>query len=276
MADDVMALPTGAHDGLVGATGFVGTTLLRQRPFAQCYRSTDIDTIRGREFELLVCAGAPAQKWLANREPDADRASIGRLMDALGTVRARRCVLVSTVDVFAQPAGADGGGVDERTPVVTDGLHAYGTHRFELEEFVRERFPGALVARLPGLVGPGLRKNVVYDLHNGNNLAQVDSRGVFQFYPMVNLWWDLQAALSQGRSLLHLTAAPLAVSEVAAEGFGIAFTNVLTGAAARYDFRSVHAAGGYQYGRAASLQAIRAYAQSEPRADGRQLDGPRT
>lgn len=253
----------GEGAALVGATGFVGSTLLRQRAFAHRYRSVDIDGIRGREFELLVCAGAPAQKWLANREPAADRASLERLMAALEGVRARQCVLVSTVDVFASPLG-----VDERTPVVTDGLHAYGRHRHLLEQFVCERFPQALVVRLPGLVGPGLRKNVIYDLHNHNNLAQVDSRGVFQFYPMVNLWWDVQAALARGLTLLHLTAAPLAVAEVAAEGFGRAFDNALAGTAARYDFRTIHAEGGYQYSRAGSLQAIRAYAQSEPRADG--------
>ncbi len=261
-------MPSGDEDALVGATGFVGTTLLRQRPFANRYRSTDIDAIRSREFELLVVAGAPAPKRLANRDPEADRASIGRLIDALSAVRARRCVLVSTVDVFMHPAGADGHGVDEGSPVHTEGLHAYGAHRFQLEQFVRAHFPAALIVRLPGLVGPGLRKNVIYDLHNDNNLAQVDSRAVFQFYPMVNLWWDLRDGLAHARGLLHLTAAPLSVAALAQDAFGRAFTNLLPGTPARYDFRSAHAPGGYQYDQDASLQAIRAYAQSEPRSTG--------
>ena len=249
-----------SESALIGATGFVGGTLLRQREFAALYHSRNIDAIRGRAFELLVCAGAPAQKWLANREPEQDRASVARLMDALATVEARQFVLISTVDVFAEPLA-----VDESTPVATATLHAYGRHRYELEQFVRARFQHALIVRLPGLVGPGLRKNVVFDLRNANNLLQIDSRAVLQFYPMVNLWADLQLALAQSLTLLHLTAEPIDVQTLARQGFGHAFTNVLDAQPPRYDFRSMHAPRHYQYDRAATLLAVRAYAQSEPR-----------
>ena len=60
-------------DALIGYSGFVGGTLLRQRAFEARYRSTNIGSIAGGEFELVVCAGAPAQKWIANRDPEADR-----------------------------------------------------------------------------------------------------------------------------------------------------------------------------------------------------------
>jgi nucleoside-diphosphate-sugar epimerase len=251
-------------DALIGSTGFVGTTLRRQASFSDHYRSTDIAQIEGREFDLVACAGAPAQKWLANREPERDRASIEGLMSHLGHVRCRRFVLVSTVDVFLAPRA-----VDEDTPVEEAGLHPYGLHRRLLEKFVTQRFPDSLVVRLPGLVGPGLRKNVIFDLHNDNNLQQVDSRGVFQFYPMVNLWYDIALALRAGLRLVHLTAEPVSVEEVAREGFGRAFRQELANAPAVYDLRTRHAAlfgghGGYQYSRRETLQAVRAYAQSEP------------
>ena len=249
-----------SESALIGATGFVGSTLLRQRAFAAHYNSRNIDAIQGQAHELLVCAGAPAQKWLANREPEQDRAGLARLMHALAHVAARRFVLISTVDVFAHPVA-----VDEATPITTPGLHAYGRHRYELEQFVRGRFPDALIVRLPGLVGPGLRKNVIFDLHNANNLAQVDGRAVFQFYPMVNLWADLEAALAQSLTLLHLTAAPIDVATLAHDGFGVSMSNVLPAEPPRYDFRSLHAQNHYQYDRAATLLAVRAYAQSEPR-----------
>ena len=133
--------------------------------------------------------------------------------------------------------------------------------------------PDALVVRLPGLVGPGLRKNAIFDLHHGNALDAVDSRGRFQFYPMVNLWDDLQVALGAGLRTLHLTAAPLSIGEVAREAFHRPFDNVRPGEPAVYDFRSKHdrlfgGDGGYQYSRRESMLAIRAYAQSEPRAAG--------
>jgi len=252
-------------DALIGHSGFVGSTLLRQRSFDAMYRSTDVGTISGRRFELVVCAGAPAQKWLANKDPDGDRARLGTLFDALGTFEARRFVLVSTVDVFESAVG-----VDEDTPTPYARLGAYGKHRLELETRVRARFPDALVVRLPGLVGPGLRKNAIFDLHHGNLLDAVDSRGRFQFYPMVNLWNDLRTALDAGLRTLHLTAEPLSIAEVAREGFHRSFENERPGTPAVYDFRSKHEAlfggrGGYQYSRRESLLAIRAYAQSEPK-----------
>lgn len=252
-------------DALIGHTGFVGGSLLRQRPFDARFRSTDIADIGGQTFDTVVCAGAPAQKWIANREPLEDARNIERLIRYLDTLRCTQFVLISTVDVFKSPNG-----VDEDSPVDEAGLHPYGLHRRHLEQFVERRFPNALVVRLPGLVGPGLRKNALFDLHNGINLAAIDRRAVFQFYPMVNLWNDIQIALGAGLRRIHLTAEPISIATVARLGFGRIFRNVLAGPPAAYDMTSRHASlfggqGGYQYGARESLLAIRAYAQSEPR-----------
>lgn len=251
---------------LIGHTGFVGSTLLRQTAFDALFRSTDIHEIEGRRFDLVVCAGAPAQKWIANRDPESDLAKINGLIGHLDGVECKTFVLISTVDVFKQPLA-----VDESSPVDESGLHAYGLHRRLLEKFVERRFDRHLVVRLPGLVGPGLRKNVIFDLLNDNNLHAIDSRGVFQFYPMVNLWYDVERALQAGLSLVHLTAAPVSVAEVAESGFGRRFEQPLATPAATYDMRSRHAElfggqGAYQYSVRETLSAVRAYAQSEPRA----------
>lgn len=256
------------NDALLGYSGFVGSTLLGQRPFAFRFNSRNIGEIEGRSFDTVVCCAAPAQKWLANQQPEADRANIERLVEHLRRVSCRRFVLISTVDVFKKPLG-----VTECDPVEEDGLHAYGLHRRQLEKFVAERFAGALTVRLPGLVGPGLKKNALYDFLHDNELHKIDSRARMQFYPMVNLWWDLQIALDAGLPLLHLTAEPISVADAARLGFGRDFAQPpREGPAAAYDMRTQHAAlfggsGGYQYSRRESVQAIRAYAQSELRKD---------
>lgn len=252
-------------DALIGHSGFVGTTLLRQRPFDALYRSTNAGTMAGQDFDLVVCAGVPAQKWIANRDPERDRQGIESLIACLRQMRARRFVLISTVDVFRNPDGPD-----EATPVDESGLHPYGLHRRMLESFVDSHFASRLVVRLPGLVGPGLRKNVIFDLLNGNNLPAIDGRAIYQFYPMVNLWHDIDTALRMELELVHLSAEPISVAEVARDGFGMVFDQQLAGTPARYDLRSRHAAGfggtgPYLYSKRETLQAIRAYAQSEPR-----------
>ena len=244
----------------------MGGTLQRQARFDALYRSTNIGEIRGREFGTVVCAGARAQKWIANREPEADRAHIDALIADLATVRCDLFVLVSTVDVFKSPIE-----VDEATPVDESGLHAYGLNRRRLEAFVERQFRHRLIVRLPGLVGPGLRKNVIFDFLNDNNVASVDSRGVFQFYPTVNLWADIRTSVDAGLDLVHLTAAPISVATVSEQGFGRPFANATSNAPARYDLRTRHARafggeGHYQYQARDSLMAIRYYAQSEPRS----------
>jgi hypothetical protein len=249
---------------LIGFSGFVGSTLIKQAPFESLYRSTNICDIEHQSFDTVMCAGAPAQKWMANREPEADRQKIDALIAHLKTIQCKTFILISTVDVFKDPMG-----VDEETVVDESGLNAYGLHRRLLEKFVDSHFPSYLIVRLPGLVGPGLRKNVIFDFLNDNNLHAIESRGVFQFYPMVSLWYDIQTALNAGLKLVHLTAEPISVADVSKEGFGKVFEHVLPNAPTTYDMRTIHApmfgvTGFYQYSARETIQAIRAYAQSEP------------
>ncbi len=253
-------------NALIGFSGFVGSTLLKQSPFESLYRSTNIGEIEGRSFNEIVCAGAPAQKWIANREPEADREKIEALIAHLETIQCKTFVLISTVDVFKNPIE-----VDEDTLVDELGLHAYGLNRHLLEKFVSNHFSNHLIVRLPGLVGPGLRKNVIFDFLNDNNLHAIDSRGIFQFYPMVNLWYDIQVAINAGLKLVHLTAEPISVADVSEQGFGKPFSEVQANSPGIYDMRTRYAnifgaTGHYQYSRRETIQAVRCYAQSEPRS----------
>lgn len=251
-------------DCLIGFTGYVGQTLKLQRHFDFEFRSTNIQSIGNEKYNIVVCAGAPAQKWLANKDPQRDQSSIENLITNLQRISCNHFVLISTVDVFSQPNG-----VSEDSPVNEEGLHTYGLNRRLLEKFVANQFDNHLIVRLPGLVGPGLRKNVIFDFLNRNNLPNIDSRGVFQFYPMVNLWSDIQTAINVDLRLLHLTAEPICVADIARKCFGIEFSNITNNPAAKYDMRSNYSEvfggkGGYQYSSRESLLAIRAYAQSEP------------
>jgi hypothetical protein len=253
------------NHALIGYSGFVGSMLLKQAPFTSLYRSTNICDIVGQSFKTVVCAGAPAHKWIANLEPEVDRQKIDGLIGHLKTVQCKTFILISTVDVFS-----DSIGVDEKTPVDESRLHAYGLHRRLLEKFVESHFPNHLIVRLPGLVGPGLRKNIIFDFLNDNNLHEIESRAVFQFYPMVSLWYDIQTALTANLKLVHLTAEPISVADVSKNGFGKVFEHVLPNIPAKYDMRTIHArvfgaTGLYQYRERETIQAIRAYAQSEQR-----------
>lgn len=247
---------------LVGHTGFVGSNLLRQRPFDHLYNSANIEEIAGRSFGLIVCSGAPAEKWKANRDPEGDLANLARLRDALCAARAERVVLISTVDVFAAPVG-----VDEDSAVDKDGLHAYGLHRRMLEEAVSAAFP-TLVVRLPGLYGRGLKKNAIFDLLHDNDVHKIDSRGRFQFYGLDRLWSDVEAASAAGLDLVHLATEPVTVGEIAREAFGLRFENHVVDSPATYDLRTRHAehfggSGGYIESRSQVLGRIAEFVARE-------------
>lgn len=251
------------QNALIGFSGFVGSTMLKQTSFEALYRSINIDEICGNTFEVVVCAGAPAQKWLANRDPESDLKKIEGLISCLKLVTCKTFILISTVDVFKDPIG-----VDESTPIDEKELNAYGLNRRILEKFVEGHFHNHLIIRLPGLVGPGLRKNIIFDFQNNNDLYAIDSRSVFQFYPMENLWSDIQIALSAGLKLVHLTAEPISVADISFKCFGKSFKQINANAPSAYDFRTQYAeiydaTGYYQYSQRETIQAVLAYAKSE-------------
>ncbi|EPX60393.1 hypothetical protein D187_001880 [Cystobacter fuscus DSM 2262] len=259
-------------DALIGHSGFVGGNLLRQHAFADLYNSKNIGSIRGRSFDLLVSAGAPAEKWKANAEPEKDLAILQRLMEDLREVRARKMVLISTVDVYPSPVD-----VDEDSPIDPSKGGAYGRNRHLLEQFILERFD-ALVVRLPGLFGPGLKKNVIFDLIHGNRLEAINTAGVFQFYDLNNIWRDIERALSHGLKVLNLATEPTGVEELAREAFGREFVQRMPGAAPRYDMRSKHAAlfgghHGYLYDRGQVLGAMKDFVASAQRARAQEARG---
>lgn len=247
---------------LIGYTGFVGGNLARQRAFDELFNSSNIDEISDRNFDLIVCAGAPAEKWKANQDPAADLANIDRLIRALEDVDAEKFVLISTVDVFADPVG-----VDEDAPTPLEGLHAYGRNRRMLEEVIGSRFD-TLIVRLPGLYGPGLKKNVIYDFLRDNETRKIDSRAVFQFYGLDRLWRDIETALEAQLPLAHFATEPVSVAEVAHAAFGIEFSNEVSPTPARYDMRTRYAAlfGGappYLESKARVLSGITAFVEHE-------------
>ncbi len=224
-------------NALIGFTGFIGSTLARQAQFDDLFNSTNIDDICGRHYASIVCAGAPGIKWKANKFPDEDRASIQALMTALKKTTCEHFILISTIDVYKTPLG-----VSESTPIITEGLHPYGLHRYELEVFVRQHFTKTLSVRLPAVFGTGLRKNFIFDLLHQNALHLTDCRSAFQFYNLAHLWQDVQTVLPHPIDRINLATPPVTTAQVAKTCFGIDFTNQTEQGAVFYDMHTDHAA----------------------------------
>lgn len=241
---------------LIGYTGFVGGTLLRQHRFDALFNSKNIDQIAGQRFDSIVCAGAPAEKWKANENPEADWRALERLTKQLCQAEAERLILISTVDVYSQPTEV----TEADEPA---GATPYGAHRHALEKTLAERFP-TLVVRLPALFGTGLKKNAVYDLLNGNQVDRIDSRACYQFYGLERLWADIKTADCAGLELVNFATEPVSIGEVVREAFGGDFQNEVSATPARYDIRTQHShlfggTGGYIESRLEVLEGLRRF-----------------
>jgi len=185
------------------------------------------------------------------------------LIDHLETTTADRFILISTVDVYGDHQGAN-----ENNRPRKDGLHAYGANRLMLEEFVAGHFPQHHIVRLPGLFGPQLKKNAIYDLLNGNRVEYIPKEGRFQWYPTSRLASDLRKIESLGLSLINIATEPVQMQTVVDR----LFPNVVIGAQAPvspyYDMRTLYAealggVGDYHMHRDAVLDSLADFVAQE-------------
>ena len=146
-------------NALVGYTGFVGSNIYASGEFDKVYNSKNIEDAYGSRPDLLVYSGLRAEKFLANNDPEKDMEQVLKAEENIKKIDPKKVILISTIDVFKHPKN-----VDENSKIETEGLHPYGYNRFVLEERIREKYPDALIVRLPGLFGKNIKKNFLYDM----------------------------------------------------------------------------------------------------------------
>jgi hypothetical protein len=220
---------------LIGHTGFIGRNLARQRTWDVCFNRQDIDAIRGRSFELVVCAGLPSNRSLANGNPGGDRSNMMSLANALAEARAERFVLVSTIDVYPVPVR-----VDESTVIEPAHGRAYGEHRLEFERMIAARFAASHVLRLPEIFGPDMRRNVLDDLIRRRDLDAVDPRATHQWYPVARLADDIDQVIRLGLPRVNLCSAPVDTARLHRAFFDDLRIGGRPGATTRQDVRTLY------------------------------------
>lgn len=248
---------------IIGYTGFVGGNIAAQHDFDDKYDHSNIAEIEGKEYDLVVSAANRADMWRINQEGDIDRAEIDEFIAHISKVKAKKFVLISTVGVYKSPNG-----VDEDTPIDTDGLLPYGENRYYLEQFIRKHFDGTII-RLSGLFGNGLKKNVIFDLLHNNMVDKIHADGVYQYYNLDNIWKDIKIALDNNLPLVNFAAPPVSTKEVAEYAFGINFDQRPDDIKPAYwDMHSKYSGiyggeEGYLYTKQQELDGIKAYVVRE-------------
>ena len=244
---------------LIGYSGFVGGNINRQADFDDYYDHTNISDIEGKEYDLVVSAANRAEMWRINQEGEKDLAEIEEYLGHISKAKIKKLVLISSVGVYKTAIG-----VDEDTAINRDELLPYGANRYYLEQVCRENYDVTIV-RLPGLFGDGLKKNVIFDLINDNNVEKIHADGVYQYYNLANIWHDIQIAVENKLTLVNFATEPVSTKEVAEYAFGLKFDNQPADIKpAVWDMRSKYAAvyggkDGYLYSKQQELEDIKKF-----------------
>lgn len=178
--------------GLVGS-GFARVLQARGEPFEIIDRA-NYESFRGRRCDLLVNANGNSRKPLAKQAPVEEfDLSVRSVRASLVDFPCETYVHISSCDVY--PDCSSPAVTREDQPLDPALQSPYGFHKYLAEQCVRHAAPRWLIARCGGFVGPGLRKNAIYDILHGGPL-----------------WLDPGSALQ----FLHTTSAAETILQLAA------------------------------------------------------------
>lgn len=169
--------------GVIGGSGFVGSAFCRylqeQRIDFTSIGRENYSSYVGSRFDLLINANGNSKKFLATQHPDRDFSeSVTSVEHSLQNFEYTTYVLCSTIDVYNDVH--DPRFNTEESAIDVAAISKYGLHKLLAEYLVQNYAQRWLIIRFGGFVGPGLKKNSVYDLLN-NIALRVDIDSSYQY-----------------------------------------------------------------------------------------------
>ncbi len=196
---------------IIGHTGFVGEYIHRIYPNAHCFNSKNIQDIDNKQFDMVICCGVSATKWLANKNPEEDLQKINELTNHIQSIKSvNKFILISTIDVYSLNSDL----IQNETSVQPQLKEPYGKHRYELELNLKQFFSNKLtIIRLGALFGFGLKKNLLFDIIQKSKIIY-NPKSRFQWYSMQWFEQDLKYILDKDLSVVNLFVEPLSNYEL--------------------------------------------------------------
>lgn len=158
---------------VIGAQGFIGAAVAaegarRGYEVVPVHRA-NYGECKGAAADLLIYAAGNARKHLDVRDPAVGfDLTVAAIVPILLDFRPRRFIHLSSGAVY--PHEGDPARNREDVPLAPEGMTHYGFHKWLAEQLVRHHAADWAIFRLGGCVGPGLRKNALYDLLTGGPL----------------------------------------------------------------------------------------------------------
>lgn len=156
------------HIAVIGGHGFTGNALSLFLSAAGhvCTRIGRQDPLPEGPVDVLLDCNGEGRRFWANEHPEESYSrSVASVQARLGSVSCGVYVYLSTVDVYGQARGSRELSREE-AEIDMDAIDTYARHKVMAESLVIENAGRPLVLRCGTLIGPGLRKNPVFDLLN--------------------------------------------------------------------------------------------------------------
>jgi nucleoside-diphosphate-sugar epimerase len=200
---------------LVGDTGLVGTTLKEKMSFDLTFNSKNIQDLKNVKDDniTIYLSCLPATKWLVNKDIKSDIKNINTIIEVVSKLRYKRIVLISTIDVYSDSHQLS----DENSDIYVRNL-SYGVNRYYFELLVRNlcEYEQLSIFRLPALYNKHIKKNILFDLINDNNVSSINSNSSFQWYNLDNLSEDIDRYINDypNDEVFNLFTEPVETSEI--------------------------------------------------------------
>jgi nucleoside-diphosphate-sugar epimerase len=158
---------------ILGGRGFVGSAFtrycVRHRLAHRVIDRENYQELAGAACDVLINANGNSKKFLARDKPlEEFDASVRTVRSSLIHFRTGYYVHLSSCDVYPDCSSPQATREDAE-PDIT-GQSPYGFHKYLAEQCVRHAAPRWLILRLGGFVGPGMKKNPIYDILHGGPL----------------------------------------------------------------------------------------------------------
>jgi len=198
-------LSNSSNNALFGYTGFVGSTLQTFYKFDYLYNSKNIENAKNKTFNTIIISCIPATKWYSNKYPEEDISTINYIKEIFKTIKANNVILISTIDIYHNTEIE----LNEKSDIDYEKNHTYGKNRFLFEDFIKTNFVKPYIIRLPALFGNNLKKNIIYDLLNNNNINNININSYYQWYNLEWLKEDLSICINNNLYCCNLFTEPI-------------------------------------------------------------------
>jgi len=158
---------------ILGGDGFVGSAYVRLfkslgLPF-QVITRQNYQEMKGRRCAVFINANGNSSKPAAVRDPVWDfDTSTRSVVHSLSDFPADRYVMLSSGSVYPQTTSPDLTREDQRIDLSR--LSRYGLHKILAEQAVQGIHKSWIVMRMGNFIGPGLKKNSIYDIVTGSQV----------------------------------------------------------------------------------------------------------